>query len=124
MESTLAGARSVTQSVKVANRRNGREASLGNLTVRFDTYSVYVEGVLIDLGAKQFDLLRVMLEHVDRVLPYSAFAQALWGDADRRRMRNLNVLVHRLRRSLEGSRPYVIKTVRGRGYGLILDESA
>jgi two-component system OmpR family response regulator len=102
---------------------NAREAAFGNLVVRFDTFSVYVDGSFVDLGAKQFDLLRVMLDHVDQILPYAAFMTALWGNADLRRLRNLNVLVHRLRRNLEGSHPYVIRTVRGRGYGLVRDHS-
>jgi len=44
---------------------------------------------------------------------------SLWGDASRRSLRHLNVLIHRLRGKLAGSPQFVIETVRGRGYGLL-----
>jgi DNA-binding winged helix-turn-helix (wHTH) protein len=59
------------------------------------------------------------VDHPDEVLPYSTFAEALWQSADKRRIRNLNVLVYRLRQKLAASYPFIVKTIRSRGYGLV-----
>ena len=93
--------------------------SLGNLTVNFRNYGVYVEGRFVELSPKEFDVLRVMVAHPDQVLPYSTFAQTLWQSADKRRLRHLNVLVYHLRQKLSRSYPFVIRTIRTRGYGLV-----
>ena len=107
------------KSKTAVNRRQKREVSLGNLTVNYDSYGVYIDGVYVELSLKQFEVLRVMVDHADQILPYDTFAEALWHSTDKRRIRNLNVLVHRLRGKLAASYPFVIKTIRSRGYGLI-----
>lgn len=104
---------------RTANRRETNEVSLGNLTVNFNNFGVYVDGEVVELSVKQFEVLRVMLDHPDQILPYSTFADALWDAFDKRRLRNLNVLVYRLRQKLAASYPFAIKTIRSRGYGLI-----
>lgn len=109
----------VAQDAKAADEGPLREVSFGNLTVNFANYGVYVNGELVELSARQFEILRVMLDHPDEVLPYSTFAEALWQSADKRRIRNLNVLVYRLRQKLAASYPFIVKTIRSRGYGLV-----
>src|SRR4051794_4298101 len=93
--------------------------TVGNLDVNFDNYGVFVDGDYVELSMQEFETLRVMIDNLDYVLPYSTIAQVLWRAASKRQIRNLNVLVHRLRQKLAKSSPFVIKTVRGRGYGLV-----
>jgi DNA-binding response OmpR family regulator len=73
---------------------------------------------------KEFEVLKVLLENPDKVLPYSTFAESLWPAPTDRSRRNLSVLIHNLRRKLADSCPFVIKTIRGRGYGLIRDRAS
>jgi len=100
-------------------RPRSRRLSLGNLTVNFENYQVRVGDEVIDLTLQEFEALALMLGGLDRILPYQTFAESLWQAVDQRRLRNLAVLIHRLRRKLVRSSPFVIKTIRGRGYGLI-----
>ena len=93
--------------------------TVGNLDVNFDNYGVFVDGQYVELSMQEFETLRVMIDNLDYVLPYSTIAQVLWRAASKRQIRNLNVLVHRLRQKLAKSSPFTIKTVRGRGYGLV-----
>ncbi len=93
--------------------------SVGNINVNFDNYGVFVDGEYVELSMQEFEALRVMIDHLDYVLPYTTITQLLWRAASKRQIRNLNVLIHRLRQKLAKSSPFVIKTVRGRGYGLI-----
>lgn len=92
----------------------------GNLVLRLDSFRALLDGRVIDLTHHEFDLLRTFCEQPGRVISYEALVQGLWGASGRKPVRHLNVLVHRLRSKLAGLQPYVIETVRGRGYGLLL----
>ena len=96
-----------------------RIVSAGNLDVNFSNYGVSVDGEYVELSMQEFETLRVLIDNLDYILPYTTIAQVLGRDPSKRQIRNLNVLIHRLRQKLVKSYPFVIKTVRGRGYGLV-----
>ena len=93
--------------------------SIGNLSLNLENYRVAIGGEIVDLTYHELELLRIFLDNPNRILSYESLAQQIWGNAERLTTRHLNVLVHRLRIKLTGSHPYVIETVRGRGYGLL-----
>jgi two-component system OmpR family response regulator len=92
---------------------------LGNLTLDLRSFRLSVEGEPVEVTYYEFELLRRLASQVDHVLSYTTLATGLWGRAGRKELRNLNVVVHRLRQKVQTSSPYVIETVRGRGYGLL-----
>ena len=93
--------------------------SAGNISVDLDCYKVTVAGEEVELTAHELDLLRILCANRGRVLGYHALTLQLWGKAGHMPTRHLNVLIHRLRTKIAASYPYVIDTVRGRGYGLL-----
>lgn len=93
--------------------------TLGNLSLNLANYRVGIGHEVVDLTYHELELLRIFFDKPDRVIPYAEITQAIWGDSQRATTRHLNVLVHRLRSKLTASHPYVIETVRGRGYGLL-----
>jgi DNA-binding response OmpR family regulator len=93
--------------------------SIGNLSVNLDNYRVAISGDIVDLTYHEIELLHLLMENAGRILSYETLARSIWGNAERITTRHLNVLVHRLRTKLAGSKPYWIETVRGRGYGLL-----
>jgi two-component system alkaline phosphatase synthesis response regulator PhoP len=93
--------------------------SAGNLVVNFDNFHVSVEDVPVFVSFQEFELLRTLLANLDRVISTDALTRAMWQETGRTYVRRLNVVVHRLRAKLAGSRPYQIESVRGRGYGLV-----
>ena len=95
------------------------DISLGNLTLNVGSYSVFINEQPVDLSVHEFEILSILVHQPDRILPYSQLAEEVWQSSDRRHIRHLNVLVHRLRQKLTSSHPFVIQTVRGRGYGLV-----
>lgn len=95
------------------------DISLGNLTLNVGSYSVFINEQPVDLSVHEFEILSILVHQPDRILPYAQLAEEVWQSSDRRHIRHLNVLVHRLRQKLTESRPFVIQTVRGRGYGLV-----
>jgi two-component system OmpR family response regulator len=93
--------------------------TLGNLSLNLNSYRVAVGSDVVGLTYHELELLRVFFDQYDRVIPYKEITERIWGTSERTALRHLNVLVHRLRTKIAASYPYVIETVRGRGYGLL-----
>lgn len=93
--------------------------SLGNLSLNMDTFEALVDGWPVELSYNEFELLCVLAAEPDRVLPYEAIVHRLWPNSGHGSIRHLHVIVHRVRQKLTALRPYEIRTVRGRGYGLV-----
>jgi len=93
--------------------------ALGNLCLELESYRVSIDEERLDFTHHEFELLRLFCQQPDRIIPYDALCQQLFGTSGRSAVRHLSVLVHHLRVKLTGMEPYVIETVRGRGYGLL-----
>jgi DNA-binding winged helix-turn-helix (wHTH) protein len=78
------------------------------------------DGVVVDLSALNFDLLRVLVESAPNVVTYDELAEKVWG----RHFvspENIAQRVKMLRQTLsdDANEPRYVETVRGRGYRLI-----
>ena len=93
--------------------------TLGNLTLNLSNFRLTMEGKPVALTYHELELLRLFFDQPDRVITYQYLCEGLWGESNHAAIRHLNVLVHRLRVKLPHTYPYVIETVRGRGYGLL-----
>jgi DNA-binding response OmpR family regulator len=80
--------------------------------------SVTVEGRPVRLTYVEFELLRTLAAHPGRVYSRRMLLESLWGAADYREPRTIDVHVRHLREKLEAdpSDPLLIQTVRGVGY--------
>src|SRR5437763_3893447 len=94
--------------------------------------AIAVDGLRIDLGRRtvevrdepvqltyvEFELLRTLAAHPGRVYSRRMLLEALWGGADYREPRTIDVHVRHLREKLERDprEPEYIFTVRGVGY--------
>ena len=106
--------------------RAARQGSLtlGNLSINFDNFRVVVGAEAVELTYLEVEVLRFLLLNPNRVIPYDELTQSLWQNSERSSTRHLAVLIHRLRAKLVGLDPYVIETVRNRGYGLLRSRNA
>ena len=79
---------------------------------------VDVSGRAVQLTYVEFELLRTMAASPGRVFSREMLLQALWGGADYREPRTIDVHVRHLREKLERdpAEPELIFTVRGVGY--------
>jgi DNA-binding response OmpR family regulator len=79
---------------------------------------VTVRGALVRLTYVEFELLRTLAAHPGRVYSRRMLLEALWGAADYREPRTIDVHVRHLREKLERdpADPEYILTVRGVGY--------
>lgn len=80
--------------------------------------TVEVEGRPVELTYVEFELLRTLASRPGRVHTRQELLEAVWGDADYRDPRTIDVHVRHLREKIESapSDPRYILTVRGVGY--------
>jgi DNA-binding response OmpR family regulator len=88
------------------------------LTLDVSRRSVDVLGRAVQLTYVEFELLRTLAAHPGRVYSRRMLLESLWGAADYREPRTIDVHIRHLREKLEPdpAEPEYILTVRGVGY--------
>jgi DNA-binding response OmpR family regulator len=97
---------------------DGEVISAQGLTIDLARRVVEVGGNRVQLTYVEFELLRILASHPGRVYSRRMLLEALWGGADYREPRTIDVHVRHLREKLEPdpAEPEYILTVRGVGY--------
>ncbi|SFT00871.1 response regulator transcription factor [Marininema halotolerans] len=90
------------------------------LLINRHTFEVFVDGKLIDLSAKEFQILCFLADHPNRVLSREQIYDHIWGDVAFGDMNTVTVHIKNLRKKLGKE---VIKTVWGVGYKFINEEA-
>ena len=95
--------------------------TLGGITLDADKRTVTKNGEPVELTLKEFELLRLLMENKDRVLPRETLLDEIWGYDYVGETRTLDMHVRTLRGKLgdNGETQRYIKTVRGVGYRFI-----
>ncbi|MGF1590878.1 MAG: response regulator transcription factor [Pleurocapsa sp.] len=107
-----------------ANLRRDLESEINllqfsNLTLNHSTREVFRGSRLIELTAKEFDLLEYLLSHPRQVLTRDQILERVWGYDFMGDSNIIEVYVRYLRLKLEQQQePRLIQTVRGVGYVL------
>jgi len=104
----------------LARRVGGVEAPLIHLgRLSFDTVSreARVEGVALDMPARERSLLQLLVENAGSVVPKERIVTQLSSFDDELTPNAIEIYVHRLRKRLEGS-GCNLRTARGLGYML------
>lgn len=95
-----------------------KQICAGDLVIDADKRKVTLSGKMIDLTAKEFDLLLQFAQHPGRVYTRSQLLDLVWGYAHAGYEHTVNSHINRLRGKIERdtSRPRYIVTVWGVGY--------
>jgi DNA-binding response OmpR family regulator len=98
--------------------QDGEVISVGELTITPARRTVEVRADTVQLTYVEFELLRILASNPGRVYSRRMLLEALWGGADYREPRTIDVHVRHLREKLESdpAAPEYILTVRGVGY--------
>ncbi len=93
-------------------------AEVGGVRVDRVRHEVHVDGRLVDLPPKEFELLAYLVEYAGRVLTRDQLIDEIWGSDYVGDTKTLDVHVKRLRGRIESDphEPKRIRTVRGVGY--------
>ena len=94
------------------------ELEYAGLKVDLAAQKAYRAGQLLELTAKEFQLLTLLLRHPGTILSRTRIFDAVWGEQYDGLSNTLEVHVKELRRKLETLGPRIIHTHRGRGYAL------
>jgi DNA-binding response OmpR family regulator len=97
---------------------DGELISAEGLTIDLARRVVEIGGDRVQLTYVEFELLRILASNPGRVYSRRMLLEALWGGADYREPRTIDVHVRHLREKLERdpAEPEYILTVRGVGY--------
>lgn len=97
------------------------EISDGNITINKESRTVYKDGVRVEMTAKEFDLLLLLVENKGRTLSKDYIFSQVWGNDSLSEQQTLTVHIKWLRRKIEDSQgsPNRIQTVWGVGYKFV-----
>jgi DNA-binding response OmpR family regulator len=100
--------------------------TIGRLRVDTGMRRVTRDERVIDLSAREFDILRLLAQAAGRVVERQVFFTTIWGPTFVGDERALDVYVRMIRKKVEPdpSRPVYLHTVRGVGYRLAEEPAA
>lgn len=93
----------------------------GELRVDLATRTVTMDGKLVQLSRKEYDLLKLLVNHAGQVLTHQQIMRMIWGPSREEETHHLRVLIGHLRQKLgdQPTRPRYILTEQGVGYRLL-----
>lgn len=96
----------------------GAVLEAGDVRMDVERHEVEVAGVRVQMPLKEFELLELLLENVNRVLTRGQIIDRVWGSDYFGDTKTLDVHVKRIRSKIEAdpARPKHLVTVRGLGY--------
>ena len=94
------------------------EVEVGEVRMRLDRHEVTSGGQAVDLTVKEFEVLRMLLEHAGKVVRREQLIREVWDTSWFGSTKTLDVHVSALRRKLgdDPANPRFIHTVRGVGF--------
>jgi two-component system, OmpR family, KDP operon response regulator KdpE len=92
----------------------------GGISLDLVKRHVLRDGVEVKLSPREYELLRVLVQHAGRVVTHQHLLREVWGPAQVHETQYLRVYVGQIRQKLEAdvSRPTLIQTEAGVGYRL------
>ncbi len=102
-----------------------KEHRLGRLTIDVEAMHATLDGVALVLTTYEFMLLRALADRAGRVLSREQLVDLVRGSAEEAFDRSIDVHISHLRAKLgdDSRSPRLIKTVRGVGYMLAIEQS-
>ncbi|MBQ6159848.1 MAG: response regulator transcription factor [Oscillospiraceae bacterium] len=90
----------------------------GSIALDSQSRNTYKNGVAVDLTAKEFDLVELLIRNPNRVYSRESLLDIIWGDDYRSDIRTVDVHIRRIREKLERdpANPEHILTKWGVGY--------
>ncbi len=103
---------------KATEATQDKKLSASGITIDPKRHSVVKNGVNIDLTAREFDLLYVLMESPGRVFTRDTLLNQVWDTEYFGDTRTVDVHIRYLRQKIEDddANPMYIKTIRGVGY--------
>ena len=110
--------RALLRRAKAATADKAQCLTAGNITLDLDARNAYRGAELVDLTAKEFDVIEFLMRNPNRVYSRETLLDTLWAYEYRSDIRTVDVHIRRLREKLEKNpaEPEYIMTKWGVGY--------
>jgi two-component system KDP operon response regulator KdpE len=117
----LARVRALLRGRAQAGSAPASEIVVGALTVDLARHEVRLEGEVVKLTRKEFELLRVLAQNAGRILTHGQILREVWGKAHENDTQYLRVFVSQLRQKLhdDPADPRFILNEPGVGYRML-----
>ncbi|MFF6015961.1 response regulator transcription factor [Lysinibacillus fusiformis] len=116
IEELLARIRTILRRATTQGPANSEFLSLRDIEIDIAAYEVFVQGNKLDLTKTEYDLLKLLIEHKNRVCTREHILTSVWGYDTDIETNVVDVYIRHLRTKLPGDTNAYIETVRGVGY--------
>ena len=101
-----------------AQKEEVKLLTIGSISLDLDARNAYRSGELVDLTAKEFDVIEFLMRNPNRVYSREALLDTIWAYEYKSDIRTVDVHIRRLREKLENNpaEPNYIMTKWGVGY--------
>ena len=104
------------------SEENAESITAGDIVIDQSRHEVTVQGTIIDLTYKEYELLSFLAKHRGRVYSRDELLDKVWGIDYVGETRTVDVHIRRLRKALnEGQEKDLLRTVRASGYSIDAD---
>ncbi len=97
------------------DRAQGTNYCDAHLVIDFQRRTVTMDSGAVDLTAKEYELLALLVQHAGDIVPRDSLLFTVWGYSDQIRTRTLDVHLARIRKKLGALGHRYIETVFGAG---------
>ncbi|MBS7315585.1 MAG: response regulator transcription factor [Clostridiaceae bacterium] len=110
--------RTVSEPQPPVQQASSADLVCGEIEVFFDAHEIRCRGKVLDLTAREYEILRYMASNANRVIPREELMEKVWGYEYYGDLRAVDVAICRVRDKVEKdpSNPQYIITRRGVGY--------
>ena len=104
--------------VSAQKEEEAKLLTIGSISLDLDARNAYRSGELVDLTAKEFDVIEFLMRNPNRVYSREALLDTIWAYEYKSEIRTVDVHIRRLREKLERNpaEPNYIMTKWGVGY--------
>lgn len=99
---------------------NANELCIGNLVLRQDEMSVFVDGEEIPIMPREFSILYKMLSYPKKIFTRSDLLEDYWAMSNDNSLRSVDVYITKLRKKFAHCDSFELVTVHGFGYKAVL----
>ncbi|QDQ03001.1 response regulator transcription factor [Lysinibacillus fusiformis] len=115
IEELLARIRTILRRV-TPEEKTGVTLDFRDIEIDIAAYEVFVQGEKLDLTKTEYDLLKLLVEHKNKVCTRELILTSVWGYDTDIETNVVDVYIRHLRTKLPGDMNAYIETVRGVGY--------
>ncbi|MCI8273816.1 MAG: response regulator transcription factor [Clostridia bacterium] len=103
---------------KKAEKKKNSNIKIGELVLDLEKYEVHIDGKVINLTLREFEVLKFLAQQPGQVVTREALLERVWGYEYYGDIRTVDVTVRRIRERIEKdtSNPQILITKRGVGY--------